>query len=135
MNDKDINRIEMNNPIKAFKEVLFALNNEVESEDKLIEFLQKQGLKYEGKQNYNKYGCSRENVFTYGDNFKLVISWMRNLSTVQYNPDGWDGAFTEVYFDNIRKCSTEYYDHNSLAFCSGEYEMLKLAIPYNNDKN
>ena len=119
----------MQNPIKCFREVRFALNNDVESEKRLIDFLESQGLIYEGKQNIDKYGFSRENVFSYGSDFKLVISWMRNLSTIQYSPNGWDGAFTEVYFDNICESSTGYCDHNSLSFCYGEYEMLKLAIP------
>jgi hypothetical protein len=113
---------------KCFRPVLFALNNEVDSCDKLIEFLVSYGLKYEGKQNFDNYGYSRENVFSYGD-FKLVISWMRNLAKIKISPNGWDGAFMECSFDHIRECSTGYCDHESLSFCLGHYEKMKLAVP------
>jgi len=120
----------ISNPIKCFRPILFALNNDPNSEKSMIDFLVKSGLTYLGKQNKNQIGFSRENVFTYkGSDFKLVIRWMRNLSTILYSPSGWDGAFTEVYFDNIRECSTGYVGHYSLAFCYGDYEMLKIAIP------
>lgn len=118
------------NPIKCFRPILFALNNDPNSEKPMIQFLVKSGLTYLGKQNKNQIGFSRENVFTYqGSDFKLVIRWMRNLATILYSPSGWDGIFTEVYFDNIRECSTGYVGHYSLAFCYGDYEMLKIAIP------
>jgi hypothetical protein len=121
------------NPIKCFRPILFALNNDPNSEKPMIDFLVKSGLTYLGKQNKNQIGFSRENVFGYGD-FRLVISWMRNLATIVSKPDGWDGVFTEVYFDNIRECSTGYVGHYSLAFCYGDYEMMKIAIPNpNND--
>lgn len=118
----------ISNPIKCFKPILFALNNNPESEKPMIDFLVKNGLTYLGKQNKDQYGFSRENVFGYGD-FRLIISWMRNLATIQNKPDGWDGAFTEVCFDNIRECSTGYGGHVSLAFCCGNYEMMTIAIP------
>ena len=118
------------NPIVCFRPILFALNDDPQSEQPMIDFLVANGLKYLGKQNVDQYGFSRENVFSYGDsNFRLIISWMRNLATIVNKPDGWDGIFTEVYFDNIRECSTGYCDHISLAFCCGEHEMIKLAIP------
>lgn len=120
----------ISNPTVCFRPILFALNNDPKSEQPMIDFLVSKGLKYLGKQNLDPYGFSRENVFTYGDsNFRLVISWMRNLATIVNKPEGWDGIFTESYFDNIRECSTGYCDHLSLAFCYGEYEMVKIAIP------
>lgn len=114
--------------IESFQPVLFALNNDPSSQEKLVEFLKKQGLEYKGKQNIDDYGFSRENVFRLGD-FELVVIWMRNLSTIKYAPNGWEGAFTEVYFDNIRKGCVGYAGHSTLAFCFGRYEVLKLAIP------
>lgn len=114
--------------IKSFKPVLFTLNDDPSSQEKLISFLEQQGLEYKGKQNRDKYGFSRENVFRLND-FELVVSWMRNLSTIKYVPNGWGGAFTEVYFDNIRKSCVGYTEHDTLAFCQGEHEILKLAIP------
>ena len=114
--------------MESFQSVLFALNNDPESEKELIVFLEQQGLEYKGKQNKDKYGFSRENVFRFND-FELVISWMRNISTIKYAPNGWKGAFAEVYFDNIRKGCVGYTEHDTLAFCYGEYEVLKLAIP------
>ncbi len=116
--------------MKAFNPILFALNNDSKSEQPMIDFLVDKGLKYVGKQNYDQYGFSRDNVFTVdGTDFKLIIYWMRNLCTIQYCPNGWKGAFTEVYFDNIRECSTGYSEHTSLAFCYGDREIIKLAIP------
>lgn len=112
----------------CFRPVLFALNNEVESCEKMISFLVSYGLQYEGQQNFDKYGYSREHVFSYGD-FKLVIRWMRNLANIQIKPNGWGGAFMECSFDHIRECSTGYCDHESLAFCLGNYQKMKLAIP------
>lgn len=94
----------------------------------MIDFLTSQGLTYEGKQNYDQYGFSRENIFTFG-NFKIVIHWMRNLCTIIYAPDGWHGAFTGIDFDNIRNARVGYADHNTIAFCYGEHEVLKLALP------
>jgi hypothetical protein len=125
-----MNKPVITNPIKCFRPILFALNNDPNSEKSMIDFLVKSGLTYLGKQNKDQHGFSRENVFTYqGSDFKLVIRWMRNLATILYSPSGWDGIFTEICFDNIRECSTGYVGHYSLAFCYGEYEMLKIAIP------
>jgi len=116
--------------MNSFQPVLFALNNDPESEQPMIDFLVSRGLTYLGKQNKDQYGFSRENVFIYGySSFRLVISWMRNLATIINKPDGWDGAFTESYFDNIRECCVGYCDHASLAFCYGECEVVSLAIP------
>jgi len=116
--------------IKCFRPKLFALNNDPESERPMVDFLISKGLKYLGKQNIDQYGFSRENIFTFGDSdFRLVISWMRNLATIINAPDGWNGVFTESYFDNIRECSTGFCDHTSLAFCYEDCEMVKIAIP------
>lgn len=121
----------MSGKIGSFRPVLFSLNNDPESEKPLIEFLTKHGLTYLGKidrDNITNY--SRKNVFSFQDtDFRLVIYWMRNLSTIQYMPNGWDGAFMECNFDNIRECMTGYCDHTSLAFCYGDTEMVRLAIP------
>ena len=118
------------NPARCFRPILFALNNDPESGQPMIDFLTSKGMTYLGKQNKDDYGFSRENVFTVeGTNFKLVIHWMRNECTIQYKPDGWDGAFTESYFDNIRECMTGYGGHTSLSFCYGDIEIMKLAIP------
>lgn len=114
--------------MKSFKPILFALNNNPESQQPMIDFLISQGLEYEGETDVNEYGFSRTHIFKKG-NFKLQIMWMRNISTIQVQPDGWNGAFTEVLFDDIRETMTGYCDHNSLAFCYEGYEMLKLAIP------
>ena len=113
---------------KCFRPVLFALNNEVESQQKLIDFLINSGLNYEGLINIDKYNFSRRHLFIFGD-FKLVIYWMRNLSTIEIRPNGWNGAFMECNFDHIRACSSGYSDHYSLAFCLGEYQKMTLAIP------
>lgn len=120
----------ISDPSVCFRPILFALSNDPKSEKPMIDFLVSKGLKYLGKQNIDQYGFSRENVFACGDSrFRLIISWMRNLATIVNKPDGWGGAFTESYFDNIRECSMGYCDHISLAFCYGEYEMVKIAIP------
>ena len=108
----------------------FKLNNDPKSEQPMIDFLISQGMTYLGKQNKDIHGFSRENVFTVeGTNFRMIIFWMRNLCSIQYAPDGWGGAFTVSHFDNIRPATTQYCDHKTLAFCYGDREIIKLAIP------
>ena len=53
----------ISNPIKCFRPILFALNNDPNSEKPMIDFLVKSGLTYLGKQNKNQIGFSREIVF------------------------------------------------------------------------
>lgn len=125
-----MNNFKTTNPNKCYQPILFALNDDPKSEKPMIDFLLGKGLVYLGKQNVDKYGFSRENVFGLeGTDFKLVINWMRNLSSIQYMPNGWKGAFTESYFDNIRECGVGYCDYTSIAFCYGDTEIVKLAIP------
>lgn len=108
----------------------FRLNNDPEAQQPLVDFLIAQGLEYLGKYK-DPHDYSREHIFSIAgpSDFRLHIYWARNVSSVIYKPDGWDGAFLEGDFDSIREPVVGYVNHKTLAFCLKDREIVKLALP------
>ena len=101
----------------------FKLNNDINSKDKLIEYLKSLGLSLLEKRKESEDLFQRTFYFSDGNELEFGICWFKNISHVEFGI--WNGSFISFMFDEIRGAITPYIAHDTYAFY---YEGKQVAV-------
>jgi len=116
----------MMEPKMVIKDKYFKLNNDVNSKEPLVRFIQSFGFTLMDKREDHEEYAQRTFFFTDGNGFDFSICWYRNLSYMRIGK--WGKTLIDVSFDCIREAWIPYQGHTTLSFeCEGK-SVAKFAI-------